>query len=349
VPSTWPALPYELWRATCDTLHAHTQVLGTLAVALAPPEPQLLHAALRLSARGWETLPLPAPDRSGAFVVALDLRTHEAVVEHNDGRVRRIPLAPNRSVSEVTREVLTAVRELVGPVRIDPPPQETPWSTPLEDDEHATYEPAHVATYLAAATLAALVLAARRAPYRGRSTPVNAWWGTFDLAVILYSGRPATAPSDDFIMRNAGTRRSWRSGGGPVTSATTSGVLRLRVSDTGGIRARDPGPVACPLGQHAGRIRARLGRRSPRAGSAPGRRRVRAVGVPARLLGGLMGSGAGGQRTGNPPAPHPGHPREVSFQLRAHLGTGPDRRVRRGTFCAGPGVEPVLLGTSTNG
>ena len=83
-----PALPpYDAWRATCDTLHAHTQVLGKLAVALAPPEPQLQHAALRLTARGWETLPLPAPDGSGAFVVALDLRAHEAVVEHSDGRV----------------------------------------------------------------------------------------------------------------------------------------------------------------------------------------------------------------------------------------------------------------------
>ena len=60
--ASWPAVSYEQWSATCDTLHAHTQVLGKLAVALAPPEPQLQHAALRLSARGWETLPLPAPD-----------------------------------------------------------------------------------------------------------------------------------------------------------------------------------------------------------------------------------------------------------------------------------------------
>ena len=87
----WPALPYEQWRATCDTLHAHTQVLGKLAVALAPPEPQLQHAALRLTARGWETAPLPAPDGSGALVVALDLRTHEAVVEHSGGYVERDP------------------------------------------------------------------------------------------------------------------------------------------------------------------------------------------------------------------------------------------------------------------
>jgi hypothetical protein len=202
--SAWPALDHEEWGATRDTLHAHTQVLGKLAATLAPPEPELQHAALRLTARGWETLPLPAPDGSGALVVALDLHAHEAIAEHSDGRVRRVGLTPDRAVGSVTREVLEAVRELAGPVTIDPTPQETPWSTPLdEDDEHATYDRGHVATYLAAATSAAQVLAALRAPFRGRSTPVNAWWGSFDLAVNLFSGRPADPPSDDFIMRNA--------------------------------------------------------------------------------------------------------------------------------------------------
>jgi uncharacterized protein DUF5996 len=202
----WPPLqPYDAWAATCDTLHAHAQVLGKLAVALAPPEPQLQHAALRLTARGWETLPLPAPDGSGAFVVALDLHTHHVVVEHSGGASRRVALMPDRPVGAVTRRLLAAVRELAGhAVAIDPTPQEVPWSVPLdEDDEHATYDPHAVAAYLAAATRAALVLAALRAPYRGRSTPVNAWWGSFDLAVNLYSGAPARPPAGDFIMRNA--------------------------------------------------------------------------------------------------------------------------------------------------
>jgi hypothetical protein len=204
VSAEWPALPYEGWSATCDTLHAHTQLLGKLAVALAPPEPQLQHAALRLTARGWETLPLPAPDDSGALVVALDLHSHHAVAEHSDGRVRMVPLSPDRAVGDVTRDVLAAVRDLVGPVRIDLRPQETPWTTPLdEDDEHATYNPAQVATYMGAATRAALVLAALRAPYRGRCTPVNAWWGSFDLAVSLFSGQPADPPSAEFIVRNS--------------------------------------------------------------------------------------------------------------------------------------------------
>jgi hypothetical protein len=205
VPSQWPALPYEAWRATCDTLHAHTQLLGKLAVVLAPPEPQLQHAALRLTSRGWETLPLPAPDGSGSLVVALDLHAHDAVAEHSDGRSGRVPLTPDRAVGDVTREVLALVSDLVGPVHVNLHPQETPWTVPLDEDhEHATYDAAQVATYFAAATRAALVLAALRAPYRGRSTPVNAWWGTFDLAVSLFSGRPVDPPSNDFIMRNSG-------------------------------------------------------------------------------------------------------------------------------------------------
>jgi hypothetical protein len=200
----WPAVSYENWRETCDTLHAHTQVLGKLAANLAPPEPQLQHAALRLTARGWETAPLPAPDGSGALVVLLDLRIHEAVVEHSDGRIERIPLTPNRPVGAVTRGVLAAVRTLGGPVEIDPTPQEVSWQVALDaDTEHTTYEVTQVADYFTAVTQVALVLAAFRAPYRGRSTPVNAWWGSFDLATNLFSGLPAEPPSADFIMRNA--------------------------------------------------------------------------------------------------------------------------------------------------
>lgn len=190
---------YDDWQPTCDTLHAHTQVLGKLAAKLAPQEPQLQHAALRLGARGWETAPLPEADGSGAFTAVLDLHAHEAVVEHSDGRAERIPLTPNRSVAEVTRDVLAAVD-----VEIGMTPQETAWSTPLDaDTEHATYDTHLVETYFDMATRAALVLAAFRAPWRGRSTPVNAWWGSFDLATSLFSGKPADPPSNEFVFRNS--------------------------------------------------------------------------------------------------------------------------------------------------
>jgi hypothetical protein len=126
------------------------------------------------------------------------------VVEHSDGRRGSVSLTPNRAVGTVARALLEAIAGLAGAVEIDPTPQEVPWSVPLdEDDEHATYDPDQVASYFGAATRAALILADFRAPYRGRSTPVNAWWGSFDLAASLFSGVPADPPSDDFIMRNS--------------------------------------------------------------------------------------------------------------------------------------------------
>ncbi len=200
----WDPLPFESWSDTCDTLHAHTQVLGKLATRLAPPEPQLQHAALRLTARGWETRPLPAPDGSGAIVVALDLHAHQSVIEHSDGRRHGVDLTPDRPVGEVTRDVLAAVTGLVGPVPFDPRPQEVTWTVPLDqDDQHATYDPDKVASYMSAATRVATVLSEVRAPFRGRCTPVNAWWGSFDLAVSLFSGQPADPGSSEFIRRNA--------------------------------------------------------------------------------------------------------------------------------------------------
>jgi hypothetical protein len=100
--------------------------------------------------------------------------------------------------------VLDAVVSLAGPVRIRMTPQEVPWTVSLdEDDEHRTYDMGQVSLYFSAATRAAFVLADLRSPYRGRSSPVNAWWGSFDLAISLFSGRSATPPSHDFIMRNS--------------------------------------------------------------------------------------------------------------------------------------------------
>ena len=199
-----PEVNYESWKECCDTLHAHTQILGKLAVAMAPPEPQLQHAAQHLTARGWETQALPAPDGSGSIVVALDFHTHEAVIEHSGGLYDRISLTPGVSTGELTREIVRAVSALGGDVEIAMIPQEVPWTTPLdEDEEHNHYDPVQVSNWFTAATEASLALAEFRAPYRGRSTPVNAWWGSFDLALNLFSGEPAAPPSEDFIMRNA--------------------------------------------------------------------------------------------------------------------------------------------------
>ena len=294
--SEWPSVSYAAWSDTCDTLHAHTQVLGKIAVALAPPEPQLQHAALQLTARGWETLLLPATNGSGGIVAALDLRTHEAVVEHTDGRVERIALTPDRPVRDVTREVLAAARELAGAFTFDPTPQEVTWTVPLdEDDEHARYDPEHVATYMQAATRAALVLAAFRAPYRGDSTPVNAWWGSFDLAVVLFSGHPAEPPSDDFLTRNSMDAQQFALGWWPGRPETWPPRL-LRLRPPCPRRLLRPRAATRRLGRATRRVHPRHRRPSAVARSACRRTRVRPRGLPPRMCRLQLGHGPRGHR-----------------------------------------------------
>ena len=182
------------------------------------------HAALRLTARGWETPPLPAPDGSGAFVVALDLRAHEAVVEHSDGRARarradarpagrrghaRRCSAPSRALGGAGRDRPDAAGGVV-----DRAARRGRRARDLRRRRRSR-------RYFAAATRAALVLAAFRAPYRGRSTPVNAWWGSFDLAVepVLRPSPPSRRRTTSSCATRWTPRRS-RSAGGPATRAT---------------------------------------------------------------------------------------------------------------------------------
>ena len=289
----WPSVSYEQWRETCDTLHAHTQVLGKLAVALAPPEPQLQHAALRLTARGWETAPLPAPDGSGALVVALDLRTHEAVVEHSDGRVaaRRAHPRP-RGRRGHPRGARARFAALAGAVEIDPTPQEVAWSVPLdEDSEHARYDPDQVAAYFAAATQAALVLGGVPRPLprtldagqrvvglvRPRRQPVLRPAGRSAVAGLHHAQRDGRAGGR---RRLVARRRALRQGG----------VLCLRPPGPRGLRRRHALARGCALGRGARRVHPRLGRRpraaptrTPSGSSSPARRSA----MPARSASGI--------------------------------------------------------------
>jgi hypothetical protein len=107
--SLWPALDLSAWSATCDTLHAHTQILGKLAVVLAPPEPQLQHAALRLTTRAaGRRSRCPRPTVRARSCPALDSAPARRRREHSDGRAQHIPLTPDRARRRRHRDVLDA-------------------------------------------------------------------------------------------------------------------------------------------------------------------------------------------------------------------------------------------------
>ena len=153
-----------------------------------------------------------------------------------------------------------------------------------EDEEHATYDADAVAAYFAAATQAALALAEFRAPYRGRSTPVNAWWGSFDLAVSLFSGRAGRAAVGRLHHAQLDGRRGGRGRLVARRRALPEGrLLRVRAPGAGGVR-----------GRRARARRAHAGTTGSASTSSTGttcasddphaRRRVRPVGVHPRVL-----------------------------------------------------------------
>ncbi len=189
----WPPLPLSEWQDTKDTLHMVTQVVGKLRLALSPPEPQWGHVALYLTARGLTTTPVPAPT-GGSFDVELDLLDHVVVLRRSDGRLARVPLEA-RPVADTYAELMEALRGLDVEVAISPLPSEVPDPVPFAEDRvHSTYEPEAVERFFGVLSRIDLIFKEHRGSFRGRTTPVNFWWGSFDLALTRFSGRPTEPP-----------------------------------------------------------------------------------------------------------------------------------------------------------
>jgi hypothetical protein len=195
----WPDLPYETWRPTRDTLHMYAQVAGKLRLALSPFEPQWANVPLYVTARGLTTSPLPFESRT--FDAELDLFEHALVLRASDGGAARVPLGG--PVADLYGAVMAALRGMGIAVAVSELPSEVPDPIPFpEDREHHTYDPAQAHRFWQVLSRADMVMKRHRARFRGRTSPVHFFWGSFDLANTRYSGRPASPPpGSGTIMR----------------------------------------------------------------------------------------------------------------------------------------------------
>jgi hypothetical protein len=190
--SGWLDLPYEAWKETRATLHMYTQVIGKLRLALSPFEPEWANVPLYVTARGLSTSPIPIG--LGTIDAEFDLVDHALVIRASGGSIDRRPLGG--SVADFYEDVIGILKGVGLSVDLSLVPSEVADPIPFpEDRTHDTYDPAHVERFHRVLTNVDVALKEHRARFRGRTTPVHFFWGTFDLALTRYSGRRVQPPS----------------------------------------------------------------------------------------------------------------------------------------------------------
>ena len=185
----WPSLPFNEWRETCATLHMWTQVVGKVRLALAPHVNHWWQVPLYVTSCGLTTSPVPYGKRT--FQVDFDFLEHKLLIETSDGDARAMRLAP-RTVADFYGEFMSSLRSLGLEVKIWTTPVEVANPVPFEKDEtHASYQPEYANRFWRALVQADRVLQKFRSRFQGKCSPVHFFWGSFDLAVTRFSGRPA--------------------------------------------------------------------------------------------------------------------------------------------------------------
>ncbi len=198
----WPALPYEAWRDTCQTLHLWTQIVGKVRMELSPFVNHWWHVTLYVTPRGLTTAAIPY--HGGTLDVTFDFVEHNLSIRTSEGTTKALPLIP-RSVAAFYREFMACLHALGIEVTINTLPSEV--SNPIRcdiDEVHASYDPLYAGRFWRILVQIDTIMQRYRSPFLGKSSPVHFFWGSFDLALTLFSGRRAPErPGADRMTREA--------------------------------------------------------------------------------------------------------------------------------------------------
>jgi hypothetical protein len=188
VTTIWPPIPYKAWQETCSALHLYSQIVGKYRLARTPWVNHSWHATFYVNARGLTTSLIP--DASGIEII-VDLLNHTVIGEAADGRRAEIQLGP-MSVAEFDTRFRELVGYLGGTPEFDGRPNEISNAIAFRDDrEMRPYDAEAVTRFFEALVSISRVLSWFRTGFTGKVSPVHLFWGSFDLAVTRFSGRPA--------------------------------------------------------------------------------------------------------------------------------------------------------------
>ena len=188
--SDWPELNAERDHETLALLHLASQMLGKLRVAHAPWMNHGWHVALQPNARGLATLPTAASD-GRTFTLTIDLCRHAIVLWVSDGSREEVPLNAG-SVAALHHRLIAILDRHDLPSSFSGTPNEIEDAVPFADDHGSRFYDRGSAERFRETLAAVMPVFARfRAGFQGKASPVQLWWGGFDLAVNLFSGRTA--------------------------------------------------------------------------------------------------------------------------------------------------------------
>jgi hypothetical protein len=184
----WPDIPFDAWSDTCSALRLFTQIVGKYRLARTPWVNHSWHATLYVNARGLTTSLVP--DAAGIEII-FDLVSHKVIGETAEGRRAEISLGP-MSVAEFHSRFRELIERLGGTSAFDGRPNEIPDAIPFRDDRQTrAYDADAAQRFFRALVAINRVFYQFRTGYIGKVSPVHFFWGSFDLAVTRFSGRPA--------------------------------------------------------------------------------------------------------------------------------------------------------------
>ena len=181
--------PVRILRDTCSALHLYTQIVGKYRLARTPWINHSWHATLYVNARGLTTSLVP--DGPGGVEAAFDLMAHEVTASATDGSRASFPLRP-MSVASFHAQFRDLLRDVGATPEFDGRPNERPDPVPFaEDRAERPYDADAVTRFFHAMVAVDRVFNLFRTGFLGKVSPVHLFWGSFDLAVTRFSGRPA--------------------------------------------------------------------------------------------------------------------------------------------------------------
>jgi hypothetical protein len=204
--SSWPELSWDDWGETANTLHLWTQIVGKTRLALTPLENHWWNVTLYLTPRGLTSGQIACQSEHPGehFDVEFNFIEHELRIRESTGRALALPLRA-QSVAAFYAEYMAALRSLgIEPI-FNLKPSEIPDAVPFpEDTVHASYDKEYAHRFWCILRAVDSLFKDFRSRYIGKSSPVHFFWGSFDLAVTRFSGRPAPPrPGADAITREA--------------------------------------------------------------------------------------------------------------------------------------------------